>query len=368
MATPSTVQPLPPESVGQGAQSLLRTLRLGFFALRGVMALLLVAYLFSGFFYVKPNEEAFVLRFGKIVGEPGQQVIESGNLSWAWPKPIDRVVRVPVKESRRISSHFHWHTDQRASVLTPANQQANPGDGAGTIAPGTQGYLLTGDTNIVHAKWDLVYKISDPIAWYCHYQNPELVARKALESAVLQECSGSTIDTMFYRGDDFRQGVRRRLIKMVQEWQLGIVVEDVHFVDRSPPRFVMGAFAAVTQAEQEKSQRINEALGYRNQVLQEATGEKSRMVSEAEAYRSRITATIVGDAQRFEDILAKHREHGNAVLLSLYVDTLQQVLGSVETIYVVHQAGRGGQEIRLMLGPEARKPKNQEMDHGPNSH
>jgi len=362
VANPSPVQPLPPESVGEGARSLLHTLRLGFFALRGVMLLLLVAYFFSGFFYVKPHEQAFILRFGAVVGEPGRQVIESGKLSWAWPKPIDRVVRVPVQESRRVSSHFHWYGDSQRSALSPANQHQPAADGQTSIAPGSQGYLLTGDTNIVHSKWDLVFKIDDPIIWHTRYERPEMAARKALESAVLQEYSASTVDTIFYRGDDLRQGVKRRMIKLAEAWELGILVEDVHFVDRSPPRSVMSAFAQVTQAEQEKSQRLNEALGYRNRVLQEAQGEKSRMVAEAEGYRSKITATIVGDAARFQDILGKHREHGNSVLLTLYVDTLTQVLDSVETIYVVHQAGRGGQELRLLLGPEARKPKSATPD------
>ena len=59
-------------------QSLADALRVSFWVLKLAMLLLVVVYLFSGVFNVREQEIAVCLRFGRIVGSPGQQVLEPG--------------------------------------------------------------------------------------------------------------------------------------------------------------------------------------------------------------------------------------------------------------------------------------------------
>ena len=64
------------------------------------MALL---YLLSGITIVRSDEVAVILRWGRLVGDtPGLQQHASG-LLFSFPRPIDYVVRVPVKHVREIS-------------------------------------------------------------------------------------------------------------------------------------------------------------------------------------------------------------------------------------------------------------------------
>ncbi|HEX7010798.1 MAG TPA: hypothetical protein VF184_12515, partial [Phycisphaeraceae bacterium] len=84
------------EELDPAQQSLSDALRVSFLILKAVMVVLLVLYLFSGVFSVTEGQEQAVrLRFGRIVGRPGQQVYERG---WhlGLPYPIERVIKVPV--------------------------------------------------------------------------------------------------------------------------------------------------------------------------------------------------------------------------------------------------------------------------------
>ena len=73
-------------------------LRSSFHIIRVLMVVLLFIFLFSGIFTVNPNEVAIKLRFGKPVGIGSSQLLRPG-LHWAFPYPIDEVVRIPVGQS-----------------------------------------------------------------------------------------------------------------------------------------------------------------------------------------------------------------------------------------------------------------------------
>ncbi len=73
----------PDESLDPGARSLAEALTVCFGLLKIVMALLIVAFLFSGAFNVNEGEVAVRLRFGRLQGAPGQQVIEPGGPNFA---------------------------------------------------------------------------------------------------------------------------------------------------------------------------------------------------------------------------------------------------------------------------------------------
>ena len=175
----------------------MRTMRMGFTMLRGLIVLLVAIYLFSGMFYVESNEEALVLNFGRITGEPGQQAIQSGRWKWAFPKPIDEIIRIPVRQSHTIQSTQFWYKDASNMMTDSSKSQAPPG---GPLVPGDDGYLISGDGNILHAQWTLSYQVEDALRWHTKYRNPETVIRQAFDNAILIESAGRPIDKALYSG------------------------------------------------------------------------------------------------------------------------------------------------------------------------
>ena len=76
-----------------------------------ILAVVLIGWLLSGFYDVKPNQRGVVTRFGKLVGMQDQsgrfhaRKIPPG-LHWKWPWPIDRVYTPKTTDVKRIEVGF----------------------------------------------------------------------------------------------------------------------------------------------------------------------------------------------------------------------------------------------------------------------
>lgn len=76
-SAPDRVRGALPEATSDPAQqSLAEAMQLSFGILRVVMLALVAAYAVSGLFSVGSNEVALRLRFGRYVGQPGEQVLD----------------------------------------------------------------------------------------------------------------------------------------------------------------------------------------------------------------------------------------------------------------------------------------------------
>src|SRR6476469_582116 len=139
----------PPSEIGRLAAPMARLLDRAWQKMPWWIGIMAVLYALSGITVVKSDEVAVILRWGRLVGDtPGLQQHGSG-LLFSFPRPIDRVVRVPVKHVREIS------------VTTLASGE----DVGSGLNPVTQGYALTGDQNIVHVNMMVRYRVRDPAEW-----------------------------------------------------------------------------------------------------------------------------------------------------------------------------------------------------------
>ena len=344
----------------EGTQALMQSLQLGFLLLKGIMALLLVIYVFSGMFVVRADEQAFVLRFGKIAGAPGKQVLNSGGWYWTWPKPIARVIRVKVKQSKTVNLNVFWYKET-ANVL---NQNKNQPPPDGPLVPGTGGYLITGDSNIIHTKWTLTYQISDPIAWYLNYANKEEAIRDALSNAVLKQVAGTKVDdTLYGNAEDLRIRVQEEVTRIAHDMNIGIHVRLVTYDRRTPPQSTIAAFNKVVEANQIKSKKINDAMKKHNRIVRDAKGQAAGMVAEAESYRKSVVASVAADQLYFKEILKKYRQAPETMLLSLYSNTLMKVLTNCRK-YIVKSGPTD--EIRLLLSKRPINPNTPQKNPGSN--
>ena len=133
--------------VDSGSQALAEALRSSFAIVKYLMVALFVLFLFSGMFKVEPQEKAIVLRFGKPQGDGVKALLGSG-LHWAFPYPIDEVIKIPISEIQKVTTKTAWF------LQSPEQEQLNqdpPPAGLG-LNPLVDGYALTGDGNIVHVQ------------------------------------------------------------------------------------------------------------------------------------------------------------------------------------------------------------------------
>jgi len=385
------------ETAGQGAQAMARTLGALFVALRVVIVLALLSLAFGGLFSVKENEEAMLFHFGRLETRNGAEILRSGNWYWAWPYPIDEIKRIPAQRSISITSRQFW------PKVDPNNLQAlqggPAGPGANVLRPGEDGYLLTGDANIMHMAWTLTYRIADPKAYYLNfYEDPatlpdgnpfpaadrrgvEMLIQSALDDAVLGEVASWRVEdvlvssraavpglgdvTAARRGEALAAAVRARLGQRLNQLDLGIEVQQLSLVDTQPPAYTRAAFRQQIEAAQEFSSEMEKALAYQRRVVTEAEGNKSKIMAEASAYKTRVVATVRASASYFTKVLEEYRKNPKTMLVALHADTLRDVLKKAEARYVIHGRADGRQEIRLMLGPEPEKPKGNPLEANP---
>ena len=110
-------------------KSLSEALRISFIVLKIIMIVLVVVFLASGFRTVEPDEQALVLRFGKICGVGENRILGPG-LKWVFPYPIDKIVKIPVAKKQNLPINSFWYYQRPDELLPPRpnNQNSSAGD------------------------------------------------------------------------------------------------------------------------------------------------------------------------------------------------------------------------------------------------
>lgn len=340
---PHTVTPDP------GREALADALRVSFRLLIGVMSLVAAAYLLSGWFIVQEHQRAYVLVMGRISGV-GAERIKGPGLHWTWPKPIAEVVRVPAERIQSIEVQTHWFEE-----LPGAQWDMEMRDVGATLRPARDGYLLTGDANIIHARWGIRFTVRDPESYLFEMADPESMLRLEMDRAAARVAQRWTVDAVL-RADieGFRAEVDQELRRRLHDQAGGIQLHRLDLLAIIPPRQVASAFESVIEAEQDRSRAMSAARAYAARASNEAEGDAARTRSEALAARQRIISEAEADAEYFTAVLTAFHAHPDLIPHTLWQDRMRPVFGRVESQFVVRDRPGGGQELRLHIGPPPR--------------
>ncbi len=286
-------EPKTPASVledDSGSQALSEALRSSFAIVKIIMVVLVIVFIGSGAFTVPPNQKAVVLRFGKPMSGTREQLLGPG-LHWSWPYPIDEKVFIPISEIQNVTSSAGWY------FLNADGTDSQPGP---SLNPAVDGYALTGDGNIIHARVSLDYRIVDPISYVLNFKDAKEIVTNALDSALLAAAAQSTVDNAvrLERGA-FKDKVVQIFNRTVELQNLGIIVESSK-LESIPPRQVNDVFNAVTAAEQESSTTNNAARSAASTMLSTALSESNSIINTAVSDRAKLLSSIAADAKTFQ--------------------------------------------------------------------
>lgn len=353
--TPGGPEPSPETPLDSGAQALSEALRSSFVIVKIVMVVLLIVFLGSGFFTVGPQERGMILRFGKPVGQ-GESALLMPGLHWSFPYPIDEYIKVSITGIQQVQSSVGWFAVTREQELAGVEPPAGP-----SLNPAMDGYALTADSNIIHSKATLTYRINDPVRYVFGFTNAAQTVRNALDNALLYAAARYTVDAVLTRDvTGFKETVRRRATELVAEQELGITVEEC-VVESRPPRQLADAFANVLRAEVNRSKVLNEAVSYRNQVLSRASADAEGRINTAESDRARLLAEVSSRAEQFRELLPQYKANPNLFVQQRLTETLGRVLTNVQDKVFVAEAPNGkSRELRLLFNREPPKPKAEE--------
>ena len=356
---PKDTLPAPqPESQDDAStQALSEALSSSFVIVKGIMLILVLVFFGSGFFTVSSQERAIVLRFGRPVGEGDQQLLGPG-AHWSFPYPIDEVVKIPFSEVQRVTSTTGWYATTPEAEAT--NSEPPPGS---TLNPAADGYTLTSDTNIIHVRASLYYRINQPRNYVLNFTSASNLVLNALNNAVLHASARFSVDDALRLNQlGLKERITSRVQQLVDQQGLGITIEQLA-LQTKPPRYVNEAFEAVLKAEQERGQTNQMAQTYAGSVLNRAQGQANAVINAGETDRTRLVEAIAAEAKYFTNQLPYYRANPELFMARLQVEALHRVLtnSAIEKFYLPDRASGKPWEFRLSLGREPQKPAPQQQ-------
>ena len=207
--------------------------------------------------------------------------------------------------------------------------------------------MLTGDENIVDAELIVQYKIKEPINYLFNFIGPELTMREASEASLRTVVGRHNIDEALTSGKLMIQEETKELLQTIlDKYETGVQVVAVQLQDVSPPKQVIDSFKDVASAKEDKNRMINEAEGYRNDVIPKARGEAQAMIREAEGFREARISRAEGDVAKFKAILKEYSKAKDVTRKRLYLEAMEEILPGLEK-YIV-PSGEDGNLLNLL--------------------
>src|SRR2546430_3973023 len=337
------------------ARALSEALRSSFNVVKLLMGPPALAFVLSGVFTVKPNQVAIKLRFGKPVGVGDGQLLKPG-VHWKFPYPIDDVVYVPVGETHTVTSTAGWY------YQTPEEAAAGKPQPLGMLRSGVDGYTLSGDGDIIHARATLSYRIQDPVSYVFSFRNATNLLQHVLDNALFYASARFTADDALYRNKlAFQESVQARVGQLVDHLNLGVKIESGEVrTDTQAPVDVSEAFNNVIKAENQGNIKVQEAETYARGATNKAAGDATVILRGATTASNYLVTTVAAEADRFEKLLPRYEANPELFIQRLLSERMGQILTNAQyKIFLPERPDGKPWELRLQLSKEPDVPKKE---------
>jgi membrane protease subunit HflK len=415
----------PPTNESDAAgKSLSEALEISFAILKVIMIILVIAFLASGFKTVGTEEEALVLRFGKIREmSNGKRVLTSG-LHWILPYPIDEIVKIPVARKDNLDINTFWYYLTQKEIL--AGKPDELSDPNKALDPLRDGYCLTrseasiesgsagdddqgNDYNIVHTQWQLTYHIKNPEMFFTNVKIPDVkpddiyddvikrgvepLLQSMFEGVVVFNMVNYTVDEAITSRDRIPARVMESLQKKLDDIDSGIEIVSVQLTKSEVPRQVRQAFEATTKASQIESQAITQAKSNETKLLNETagpvamdlfnalhddtvskerkeylwlqlSGKTQENLAEARIYAAKVVKNAQASAQYLQSLLPEYRKRPDIVINRLYYDMMEKILSNAEEKFTIQSSPNAkGSQLWINLNKDTSlKPLNNQEE------
>jgi membrane protease subunit HflK len=273
-------------------------------------------YLLSkGFYTVRENENAVVLRFGKYYAttQPGMHLCIPF---------VDEILKVNVTEERRLRLPFG----------------SNPERGDDESEEAT--LMLTGDLNAASVEWTIQWKVSDPKQKLLSFWDPadaegdaylEQVVFMAARTVMNRLVGDYSIDEVLTeKRPEIRVAAREATQAVLDRYQCGVTITDLQMQRVRPPSKVRPSFDAVNSAIQQRDQLENEANKERNKLIPTARAESDKKIREAEGYAARRRAEVDGEIAALRAKYEAYSKAPDVTRRRLYLEAMETVLSNID--------------------------------------
>lgn len=308
------------------------------------LVLLLAIYGFSGIRTIQPNENALVLRLGKL--QPG---LHGPGLLWTFPEPFeqalifatDKELNLPLDDwmaqgEKRLS--FESQREPTAAEKEDLNIEGATGQKITVkhygdfLDPINDGYTITGDNNIVQGRFVLRYRIVDPFHYFSAGDSVGPVLTRLSYRALTHQFAIRTIDELLTTD---RNQVTSLAVDSIQSeasrLQLGVSITGLDLLTLAPPTQVIASFEDVINARQHAKTLTQNAHGYRNQIHAQTEGEARAIRLRSDAVANVILTTAEGECAAFTAFHQEYRKSPVITTERIYWDSVDSVMRQVNS-------------------------------------
>jgi HflK protein len=292
-------------------------------------------YLSSGLFAVHPGEVGVRLRFGKVTAA---ELSPGLHYRLPWPFEADRIVQTvlvqrmefgfPTKRSSEAAARASLGRERMTAGGNPIPEPVNV---TGTwfqkeTSPG-DGYLLTGDGNLIDLRSAVQYRVKDALAFAFNVEDPHALVRTAALRGVV---AASGIDALYTSArSDAEDRVVQALQRTLDKAQSGIEAVSFRLLYVHPPDEVHDAFRDVASAQEDKLRMVNRANTFAVEKVNQSKGEAASMLEQALAFKDQQIRHAQADAVGFTLRLGAYRHAPDLTRFRMQVETIEDVLPGV---------------------------------------
>lgn len=231
------------------------------------------------------------------------------------------------KYDRQVDPGLNWRP-RFIDEVTTVNVQA-------IRALQASGLMLTKDENVVTVQMGVQYRVSDPYKYLYRVTNADDSLRQATDSALRAVIGDSLMDSILTSGrQQIRQSTQETLNRIIDSYDMGILIVDVNFQSARPPEQVKDSFDDAIAAREDEERFIREAEAYKNEILPKATGRAERLKKEALGYSERIVNEAFGQVAQFEKLLPEYQAAPEVTRNRLYLDTMEEVYSNTSKVLI----------------------------------
>lgn len=306
---------------------------------------LISIYAVSGMTVIEANQVGVVMRFGEITRADGLPITHPPGILFALPKPFDRVYKIEVDRVETMvlnelappsPSDYGFGEmepmplEEGAVVTTVFNNRV------ASIDPETQGYVLTGDRNILHLGVTARYRVSDPVKFTFYISNPETMLRSALLESTVKTAGSAKLDDLLGAGrDQFANAVSEDTQFRLDRIGTGLEIVSLEFENLAPPEQVVASFDAVQSAYIEAQTRTQDAKAYAAETIPAAQARAKQITDLAEASATAQISKAHSTFNSFMALLPSYSQHPNIVRDRIHRDMIEDVFGKLGRISFV---------------------------------
>jgi regulator of protease activity HflC (stomatin/prohibitin superfamily) len=305
------------EMMDPASKSLADALRMIYRVLLIAMVVIVAAYFLSGFKRVNESESGVRTMLGKITARD----IPPG-FAAAFPEPIGELVRVQTgAQNMRLNKQFFPRlSENEEKAIADGNMQPLADGGSNALDPDSDGALITGDGNLVHARVTVLYRRANPSQNILNIADDDadgvieknLVTAAARRGMVHAAARVSIDEFLKNQADSGRADKDVRSVdvmakafaqEMLDKLNAGIEIQQLSVNDRIPPRMLIKEFNKVQSAQSTAAKSVSEAEEARKERLNQSAGESAGLLLAQIDDYDRLTR--LGDQAAAALVLAK---------------------------------------------------------------